>query len=143
VNIILGILFLFFLIQFSMILTVMVVALLLAGPEVPLLGRESKHRALAQRLASVIALLRRRFWSAVSVAGFVGMNLRLCVHRVGNGNGRPLDFLHSPTPRWPRDPRWGHSDVRSHGGYILGNAHDPQWLPPVPRSTHLTGGRVN
>jgi hypothetical protein len=46
----------FFFIQFLVVVTIMVVALLLARPEVPVLGRESGHDALRRTYALVLHL---------------------------------------------------------------------------------------
>ena len=51
----------FFFIQFSVILTILIAALLLARPEAPVWGRELGHDALWQCFAFVIYLSRRVF----------------------------------------------------------------------------------
>jgi hypothetical protein len=56
VDVIVRIALVFFLIQFLVILTVMLVALLRAQPEVPLLDRESTQQALRQSLAVIVGL---------------------------------------------------------------------------------------
>ena len=49
----------FFFIQFLVVLTIMIVALLLARPEIPVWGREHGHDALRRSFAFVIHLPRR------------------------------------------------------------------------------------
>ena len=69
-SIIIRISLLFFLIQFLVVLTIMVVALLLARPGVPLQGRETGTEALLRSSAFVLALPRRGF-------GWIGRLVRL------------------------------------------------------------------
>jgi hypothetical protein len=80
VNIIIRITLVFVLIQFLVVLGAMVVALLLARPELPLLGRESNHEALIRRFAGVIGLLPRGFRSAARVVRVVRRKLVLPLH---------------------------------------------------------------
>ena len=49
----------FFLVQFLVVLTIMIVALLLARPEVPMCGRESGQDALRRIFAFIIHLPSR------------------------------------------------------------------------------------
>jgi hypothetical protein len=55
----------FFFIQFLVVLTIMVVALLLARPEVPVLGREPGHDALRRSCVLLIRLPSRIVHSVV------------------------------------------------------------------------------
>jgi hypothetical protein len=64
VNAIIRIALMFFLIQSLVVLGVMVKALLLAPPELPVLGRESTHDILIRSFAAVIGLLPRGFRSS-------------------------------------------------------------------------------
>jgi uncharacterized membrane protein (UPF0182 family) len=54
----------FFFIQFLVVMAIMTVALLLARPEVPLLGRQTGREALRRNFALVIHLPRRVLHSA-------------------------------------------------------------------------------
>jgi hypothetical protein len=89
----------FFLIQFLVILTVMVVALLRAQPEVPLLDWETTQQALKQSLAAIVGLPPRGFWLAVRLARFLRMRLRPPLSPAWNEKGPSLEGLHSPEPR--------------------------------------------
>jgi len=66
----------FFLVQFLVVLAIMIVALLLARPEIPVWGRETGHDALQRSFKYVIHL--------------PGRVLRSLVHRAHS-----TDFLHS------------------------------------------------
>jgi len=61
----------FFFIQFLVVMTMMIVALLLARPEVPLWGREPGHDALRRSFAYVIHLPIRVLRSAVRLVHFM------------------------------------------------------------------------
>ena len=71
----------FFLIQFLVVLTIMVVALLLARPDVPLLGRETGSEAILRSLAFVGAVPRRTYGSVSRLARLVGSKLFTPVYR--------------------------------------------------------------
>ena len=57
----------FFFIQFAVVMTIMVVAMLVARPEVPVLGRESGHDAIKRSFAFVVHMPGRAFRSVVRV----------------------------------------------------------------------------
>ncbi|MGA3328580.1 MAG: hypothetical protein ABSF45_29375 [Terriglobia bacterium] len=63
-EVIIRIALMFFFIQFLVVMTIMIVALLLARPEIPLWGREPGHDALRRGFAFVIHLPIRVFRSA-------------------------------------------------------------------------------
>jgi hypothetical protein len=62
-----------FFIQFLVVVTIMVVALLLARPEVPVFGREPSHEALKRSYALVIHLPGRVIRSVARVVHSVHM----------------------------------------------------------------------
>jgi hypothetical protein len=64
-EVIIRIALMFFFIQFLVVMTIMTVALLLARPEVPMLGREPGHNALRRSFALVIHLPSRVLRSVV------------------------------------------------------------------------------
>ena len=64
-EVIIRIALMFFFIQFLVVMTIMIVALLLARSEVPALGREPGHEALSRSFAFVIHLPSRVFRSLV------------------------------------------------------------------------------
>ena len=80
-NIVIRIALVFVLIQFLVLLTAMTVALLLARPELPLLGRESNHEAMIRRFAAVVGLLPRGFRSAFRLMRVLRRKLVLPLHR--------------------------------------------------------------
>jgi hypothetical protein len=67
-DVIIGIALMFFFIQFLVVMTIMIVALLLARPEVPLWGREPGHDALRRSCAFVIHLPSRVLRSVARLA---------------------------------------------------------------------------
>ncbi len=71
----------FFLIQFLVVLTIMVVALLVARPDVPLLGRETGTAAILRSLAFVGGLPRRTYGSAARLAHLVTSKLSTPIYR--------------------------------------------------------------
>jgi hypothetical protein len=71
----------FFLIQFLVVLTIMVVALLVARSEAPLLGSETGREALLRSLAFLISLPGRAFRVVVRLARFVRSKLFMPVYR--------------------------------------------------------------
>lgn len=81
VNRIIRIALMFFLIQFLVVLTIMVVALLVARPEAPLLGRETGREALLRSLAFLISLPGRALRVVVRLARFVRSKLFLPIYR--------------------------------------------------------------
>ncbi|MGD1101824.1 MAG: hypothetical protein ABSA59_07120 [Terriglobia bacterium] len=64
-EVIIRIALMFFFIQFLVVMTIMIVALLLARSEVPALGREPGHEALSRSFAFVIHLPSRVLGSVV------------------------------------------------------------------------------
>jgi hypothetical protein len=81
VELIIRIALMFFLIQFLVVFTIMVAALLLARPEAPLLGRETGREALLRALAFLISLPGRALRVVVRPARFVRAKLFLPVYR--------------------------------------------------------------
>jgi hypothetical protein len=71
----------FFLIEFLVVLTIMVVALLLARPVVPLLGRESGPQAILRSLAFVLSLPRGGFARVSRMGRFLRAKLFTPVYR--------------------------------------------------------------
>ena len=71
----------FFVIQFLVVLTIMVVALLLARPEVPLLGRESGPEALLRSFAFMVGLPRRTYVWVARLARSIRAKLYTPVYR--------------------------------------------------------------
>jgi hypothetical protein len=81
VELIIRIALMFFLIQFLVVLTIMVVALLVARPEAPLLGREAGREALLRAMAFLISLPGRAVRVVVRLARFARSKLFLPVYR--------------------------------------------------------------
>lgn len=77
-EVIIRVVLMFFFIQFLVVVTIMAVALLLARPEVPALGREFGHAALRRGLAFVIHLPSRAFRSVARLVHH--MHLLRSVH---------------------------------------------------------------
>jgi hypothetical protein len=71
----------FFLIQFLVVLTIMVVALLLARPDLPLLGRETGPEALLRSFAFVLGLPRRACARVGRLARLIRSKLYMPVYR--------------------------------------------------------------
>jgi hypothetical protein len=67
-EVIIGIALTFFFIQFLVVMTFMIVALLLARPEDPVWGREAGHNTLRRSFALVIHLPSRVLHSVVRLA---------------------------------------------------------------------------
>jgi hypothetical protein len=132
VNVILRIALCFFLIQFLVTLTVMVVAMLLARPEVPLLGDESRHKAFIRSLAFVFGLPRRGLRSTVRFGRFLRAHFFLPCHRMWHGTVRSWVGLNSPQPRWPRDPDWGRANVAARRDCKLGETQDSRPVSVAP-----------
>ncbi|MGA3165801.1 MAG: hypothetical protein ABSF14_06745 [Terriglobia bacterium] len=74
-NFIIQIALTFFLIQFLVVLTIMVVALLIAQPEVPLLGLGSGREALARSFTFVVGLPGRMLRAAARLVRLVHAKL--------------------------------------------------------------------
>jgi type II secretory pathway pseudopilin PulG len=69
-EVIIRIALMFFFIQFLVVMTIMAVALLLARPEVPALGRETGRQALSRSYAFVIHLPSRLYRSVARQVHF-------------------------------------------------------------------------
>jgi hypothetical protein len=69
-EVIIRIALIFFFIQFLVVMTIMTVALLLARPEVPALGREIRHQAISRSYAFVIHLPSRVYRSVARLVHF-------------------------------------------------------------------------
>lgn len=80
-GVVIRIVLMFFLIEFLVVLTIMVVALLLTRPKVPLLGRESGPQAILRSLAFVLSLPRRGFGRASRLGRFLRSKLFTPVYR--------------------------------------------------------------
>ena len=72
----------FFLIQFLVVLTIMVVALLVSRPEAPLLRHEPGREALVRTLVFLSSLPRRALRAVVRLARFVRSKLVVPVYRL-------------------------------------------------------------
>jgi magnesium-transporting ATPase (P-type) len=82
VNLIIRVALLFFLIQFLVVLTIMVVALLVARPEAALLGRKTGRKAFLRALAYLISVRGRALRVVVRLARFVRSKLVVPVYRL-------------------------------------------------------------
>jgi len=80
VDVIIRIVLTFLLIQTLVVIAIMIVALLVARPEVPLLGRELRSQVLTRSLHFLTRLLSRGFRLAARLARFVRTKLFLPVY---------------------------------------------------------------
>ncbi len=69
-EVIIQIALMFFFIQFLVVMIIMTVALLLARPEVPALGRETRHKGLSRSYAFIIHLPSRVYRSVARLVHF-------------------------------------------------------------------------
>ena len=79
-DVIIRIVLTFLLIQTLVVIAIMIVALLVARPEVPLLGRELRSQVLTRSLHFLTRLLSRGFRLAARLARFVRTKLFLPVY---------------------------------------------------------------
>ena len=79
-DVIIRIVLTFLLIQTLLVIAIMIVALLVARPEVPLLGRELRSQALTRSLHFLTRLLHRGFRLVARLARFVRTKLFLPVY---------------------------------------------------------------